>query len=356
MNRPETTMMPMPDTMPRLIARFLRLLACSCLTAAVLLGVIGCAAKEKPQEGTRHPQVTVVIAQKMIVPDVVKPIGTTRALNDVTIRARVKGFLEEKHFEDGKNVKKGAAPAGDRAATLSGPARAGRGAARGGQGIAREGEGLESEPGCQGPAGARSSPVEPRRDRGAPRAQLAGAQGRVSGRSTTRPKPSARRAQPRSKPTRPAWNRPRPTSGSTSPAPRRRSPQAQAAVDDAKLNLSYCKMYAPIDGRIGELKVKVGNLVGDTGATELVNIQQLDPMGLDLRPAARSPARRDRSFRRREGFRSTWPSRGNVRIPISARRSSSTTRSITQTSTFLVRAEVPNPDGSILPGQYIMAS
>ena len=43
-------------------------------------------------------------------------------------------------------------------------------------------------------------------------------------------------------------------------------------------------MYAPINGRIGELKVKLGNLVGDAGQTELVTIQQLDPMGLDLRP------------------------------------------------------------------------
>ena len=63
--------------------------------------------------------------------------------------------------------------------------------------------------------------------------------------------------------------------------------RAQAAVDDAQLNLGYCRMYAPIDGRIGELKVKVGNLVGDAGQTELVTIQQLDPMGLDLRPPAR---------------------------------------------------------------------
>ena len=53
------------------------------------------------------PTVTVVLSRKMTLPLVVKPIGTTRALNDVTIRARVKGFLEEKHFEDGKNVKKG---------------------------------------------------------------------------------------------------------------------------------------------------------------------------------------------------------------------------------------------------------
>src|ERR1700678_1224314 len=53
------------------------------------------------------PTVTVVLSRKMTLPLVVKPIGTTRALNDVTIRARVKGFLEEKHFDEGKDVKKG---------------------------------------------------------------------------------------------------------------------------------------------------------------------------------------------------------------------------------------------------------
>ena len=37
---------------------------------------------------------------------------------------------------------------------------------------------------------------------------------------------------------------------------------ARAAVRDAELNLGYCRMYAPIDGRIGEARVKVGNLVG----------------------------------------------------------------------------------------------
>src|SRR6185437_15270578 len=37
---------------------------------------------------------------------------------------------------------------------------------------------------------------------------------------------------------------------------------AKASVRDAELNLGYCRMYAPIAGRIGEAKVKVGNLVG----------------------------------------------------------------------------------------------
>src|SRR5262249_20293890 len=63
--------------------------------------------------------------------------------------------------------------------------------------------------------------------------------------------------------------------------------KAKATVEDARLNLGYCRMYAHIGGRIGELKVKVGNLVGESEPTELVTIQQLDPMGLDLRPPAR---------------------------------------------------------------------
>ena len=67
---------------------------------------------------------------------------------------------------------------------------------------------------------------------------------------------------------------------------------ASAAVRDAELNLGYCRMYAPIDGRIGEAKVKVGNLVGPdaTGGgsfTELATIQQLDPMGVDVRISSR---------------------------------------------------------------------
>ena len=127
---------------------------------------------------------------------------------------------------------------------------------------------------------------------------------------------------------------------------------AQAAVDDAKLNLSYCKMYSPIDGRIGELKVKVGNLVGDAGATELVNIQQLEPMGLDLNPpASRLPIAT--KLQEKGGFRSRVFVEGKRQHPYMGKTIFIDNTVDKQTSTFLVRAEVPNPDGSILPGQYV---
>jgi multidrug efflux system membrane fusion protein len=52
----------------------------------------------------------------------------------------------------------------------------------------------------------------------------------------------------------------------------------RAALETAKLNLSYCSISSPIDGRAGSLLVQAGNLVkaNDTGA--LVNINQLEPV------------------------------------------------------------------------------
>ena len=68
---------------------------------------------------------------------------------------------------------------------------------------------------------------------------------------------------------------------------------AKARVTDAEIDLSYCRMYSPIDGRIGLAQVKLGNLVGPaTGGgssdyTELAVVRQLDPMGVDIQVSSR---------------------------------------------------------------------
>ena len=149
-------------------------------------------------------------------------------------------------------------------------------------------------------------------------------------------------------PTGPASNRPRPTTRSTSRTRKAEVAKAQAAVEDAELNLSYCKMFAPIDGRIGELKVKVGNLVGDAGATELVNIQQLDPMGLDLRPACALSARCDRAAGK-GGITVNVTVEGERPHPHVGKTIFIDNQVDKQTSTFLVRAEFPTPTGPSCP-------
>jgi len=52
---------------------------------------------------------------------------------------------------------------------------------------------------------------------------------------------------------------------------------AAAALETAKLNLDYCYIHAPIDGRAGARLVDVGNVV-QANSTSLLSIQRLDPI------------------------------------------------------------------------------
>lgn len=52
---------------------------------------------------------------------------------------------------------------------------------------------------------------------------------------------------------------------------------AQAALDQAKINLGYTEIRAPIDGRIGMAAVSVGNFVSPTSGT-LATIVSQDPI------------------------------------------------------------------------------
>lgn len=76
------------------------------LAALALSSFSGCrdtAAKEAPPP----PTVGVVESRRMSVPIEVTPNGTTRALEDVTIRARVRGFLTDAISPRGRRSRRG---------------------------------------------------------------------------------------------------------------------------------------------------------------------------------------------------------------------------------------------------------
>jgi membrane fusion protein, multidrug efflux system len=56
---------------------------------------------------------------------------------------------------------------------------------------------------------------------------------------------------------------------------------AQAALENAQLNLDYCYVHSPIDGRAGARLVDVGNVV-QANATALLLIQRIDPIYADF--------------------------------------------------------------------------
>ncbi len=49
------------------------------------------------------------------------------------------------------------------------------------------------------------------------------------------------------------------------------------ALETAQLNLEYCYIHSPIDGRAGARLVDVGNVV-QANSTSLLSIQRLDPI------------------------------------------------------------------------------
>jgi multidrug efflux system membrane fusion protein len=56
----------------------------------------------------------------------------------------------------------------------------------------------------------------------------------------------------------------------------------EAAVESAKLQLQYCAIYSPVDGRTGALQVYPGNLVKENDVPVLVVINQIAPLFEDF--------------------------------------------------------------------------
>lgn len=128
----------------------------------------------------------------------------------------------------------------------------------------------------------------------------------------------------------------------------------EAAVQNAELNLSYCTITAPISGLIGQRLVSVGNLVGRGEPTLLATVSALDPLRVSFAlseteyltvakrvgGSARKPLPLDLILA--DG--TVFPHKGRMTIA---------SRAVDEkTGTLTLVAEFPNPQGLIRPGQF----
>jgi membrane fusion protein (multidrug efflux system) len=133
---------------------------------------------------------------------------------------------------------------------------------------------------------------------------------------------------------------------------------AEANVVMAKLNLGYATLTAPISGRIGRELVTEGALVGQTDATEIASIQQLDPIYFDFTESSADLLR----LRRAVESGQLKKVGGQVKVTLLLE-DGSTYRlpgkllfsdvTVDETTGMVsIRAEFPNPDRLLLPGMY----
>ncbi|UCH22982.1 MAG: biotin/lipoyl-binding protein [Deltaproteobacteria bacterium] len=69
--------------------------------------VAACQEEKALQTPLPPPQVTVIETQAQDVDVSIEFVGQTHGAEDIAIRARVEGFLEGIHFEEGSDVKQG---------------------------------------------------------------------------------------------------------------------------------------------------------------------------------------------------------------------------------------------------------
>jgi len=199
--------------------------------AMTLLVMMFAACESQRNEYAEPPPQKVTVAQpvQQEVTNYLEFTGTTRAVEEVEVRARVSGFLQSMHFTPGTNVAKGDLlfvidPREYQAELDAAKAELGSAYAQ----VKRaETEHKRAKRLFDQGAGAEKDVVKWRGERDIARAGVA---------------------------------------------------RAKAKVNRAKLDLSYAKVTAPLSGRISRNMVDIGNLVGENEPTLLATIIDYDPM------------------------------------------------------------------------------
>ena len=126
----------------------------------------------------------------------------------------------------------------------------------------------------------------------------------------------------------------------------------RASVEDAKLNLSYCTITAPIDGRAGNITVDAGNLVKANDDTPLVTILQIRPVyvGFSL-PEKYLAEVRARSGEHRLEVRAH--SRGQTGEGEAGALTFIDNAVDMTTGTIKLKAQFANEDRSLWPGEFV---
>lgn len=278
---------------------------------AVLALVAGCGGEGRAPEAASlpPPSVTVTPVVKTRLPDERERVGQVRAVEDVELRARVSGFLEERDFEEGSDVAK------DQLLFVIERAP-----------YEAKVEGAEADL-ARARAAAKEAELGLRRTRELHESTVAS--------QAALDAALAKDAQARAEVL-----------------------AAQAALREARIDLDYTEIRAPVAGRVGRSLFSVGDLVDPESGT-LTTIAKLDPIYVywQVPEQVLLDVRRDQVARTRRG-------EGPLQVTAHLRFSDGSlyehegtwdfldNRVDPTTGTQTARAVFPNPDRVLLPGQY----
>jgi multidrug efflux system membrane fusion protein len=126
----------------------------------------------------------------------------------------------------------------------------------------------------------------------------------------------------------------------------------RAAVENARVQLQYATITAPISGRTGALMVHPGNLVRANDTTPLVVINQISPVNVSFAvPEAQLPQLK--KYLSRGGVRVEVQPPGDDAAPASGRITFIDNAVDPTTGTIKVKGSFQNADHHLWPGQFV---
>ncbi len=127
----------------------------------------------------------------------------------------------------------------------------------------------------------------------------------------------------------------------------------RAEVDDAKLQLTYARITAPISGRLGLRQIDVGNIIHASDTTGLVVITSTQPVtALFTIPSEKLPAIRERMQAGAGLTVDAFDRSGANRLAV-GKLLSLDNQIDTATATLKLKAEFANEDEKLFPNQFV---
>ena len=129
--------------------------------------------------------------------------------------------------------------------------------------------------------------------------------------------------------------------------------QDQGLVDSEALNIAYCHIVSPIDGRVGLRLVDPGNYVQTTSASGIAVITQLHPITVIFSVPEDDLPEIMPQLNAGTPLIVTAYDRANIHLLATGKVSAVDSQIDTTTGTVKVRAQFDNPDNALFPNQFV---
>lgn len=127
----------------------------------------------------------------------------------------------------------------------------------------------------------------------------------------------------------------------------------EADIETAKINLEYCTIVSPIDGRTGQRLVDVGNVVKANDDNSLLTIQRMDPIYADFTTSERNLDEVRQKVAQGTLKTLVWSPQESEEKAREGKLTFLDNMVQSGTGTIKLRATMPNEDRAFWPGQFV---